>query len=233
MEKVLSELGWEQTYEGKEPPELDPEDEGTQFELLANAEGILGIRISEERVVRDLARLLSEQLAVPLLVFTTAGALFGRRAVEVKCRKFGVEGGEVEELPVMTTHTAEVTDIEHNELRQAPNALRQRIDGANDSMLEAEGSSGFKTKKFFRYKRNHKKIKWSTPRLGRLMAQIEVCESFEFTEDNAQPVVRVILAGGATSMAYLKAEQLEELEQALQGRPEIEHRRRDGPQAEA
>lgn len=225
MAKVLEELGWEQTYEGKEPPEEEPEDEATQFELVANGDGVLGIRVSEVRVVRDLARLVSERLETDLMVFTTAGSLFGRRSVQVSCRKFEVRQGAVEELPVMATHTAEVTDVEHNELRQAPNALRQRINNANDSLLEAEASAGFKVKKVLRYKRNHKKIKWSSPRLGRLMQQIEACEQFEVLHEGDQPIVKVVLAGGAKSMAYLKPDELEELEGVIEGRPEIMHRK--------
>lgn len=223
--KVLEELGWEQTYEGKEPPEVDPEDDATQFELVANTDGVLGVRVSEVKVVRDLARMVSERLETTMMVFTTAGSLFGRRSVQVTCRKFEVRGGEVEELPVMATHTAEVTDVEHNELRQAPNALRQRINTANDSLLDAEASAGFKVKKILRYKRNHKKIKWSSPRLGRLMQQIEGCESFEVTQEGEQPVVKVVLAGGAKSLAYLKPDELDELESAISDRPEILHRR--------
>lgn len=226
LDKALVELGWEQTYEGKGPPEEDPEDEATQFELQATGEGVLGIQVSEARIVRDLARIVSERLNTKFLVFTTSGSLFGRRSVQVTCRKFEVDSGEVEELPVMVTHTAEVTDVEHNELRQAPNALRQRINGANESLLKAEGTDGFKTKKVLRYKRNLKKIKWSSPRLGRLMTQIEASESFEVVYEGEQPIVKVRHAG-ATSMAYLKPEELEELEGAMSGRPDIEHRRKD------
>jgi hypothetical protein len=226
LDRALVELGWEKTYDDKDPPEADPEDEATQFELMATGEGVLGIQVSEARVVRDLARIVSERLETSFLVFTTSGSLFGRRNVQVTCRKFEVTRGDVEELPVMATHTAEVTDVEHNELRQAPNALRQRIQGANDSMLKAEGTDGFKVKRVLRYKRNLKKIKWSSPRLGRLMTQIEASEAFEVLHEGQQPIVKVLHAG-ATSMAYLKPEELEELEAAMSGRPDIEHRRKD------
>lgn len=222
---ALDELGWEQTYAGKAPPEEDPEDEATVFELLANAEGILGIRIAEVTVVRDVARHVHGTVSAPLMVFTTKGTLFGRRSVEVTCRKFEVKEGEVEELPVMVTHTAEVTDLEHNELRQAPNALRARITNANDSLLGAEASADFKLKKVFRYKRAHKKVKFSSPRLGRLMAQVETCEAFEVVHEGDQPIVKVVLSGGAKSLAYLKADELVELEKAIESRPEIARRR--------
>jgi hypothetical protein len=231
MEKVLGDLGWERTYEGKGPPEEPMEDEGTQFDILATAEGVIGIQISEANIVRDLARLVSEQIEVPLLVFTTSGSLYNRRSVEVKCRKFGVENGEVEELPVMATHTAEVTDVEHNELRQAENALRSRINGANDSLLAAEGTAGFKIKKVLRFRRALKKPKFSTPRLSRLMEKVEICESFEVNKDGEQFVVKLVLAERATSMSYLKPEELQELEQAISGRPEILHRRKNGEEA--
>ncbi len=229
LEKALSaaldELGWEQTYAGKAPPEEDPEDEATVFELLANAEGVLGIRIAEVTVVRDVARHVHDSVSAPLMVFTTKGTLFGRRSVEVTCRKFEVKEGEVEELPVMVTHTAEVTDLEHNELRQAPNALRARITNANDSLLGAEASADFKLKKVFRYKRAHKKVKFSSPRLGRLMTQVETCEAFEVVHEGDQPIVKVVLSGGAKSLAYLKPDELVELEKAIETRPEIARRR--------
>ncbi len=223
----LEQLGWERTYEGKAPPEEDPEDEATEFQLLANPEGVLGIRISEVNVVRDLARLVHKTVEVPLMVFTTKGSLFGRRSVEVKCRKFEIKDGELEELPVMVTHTAEVTDVEHNELRQAPNALRSRINNANDSLLNAEGSADFKLKKILRYKRAHKKVKFSSPRLARLMEQVETCEAFEVVHEGDQPIVKLVLSGGAKSLSYLKAEELAELEKAIEARPEIARRRTD------
>jgi len=226
VDKVLSELGFERTYQGKGPPEEDPADEATEFQLLANADGVLGVRASEVRVVRDLARMVSLHAKVPLLVFTTQGSLFGRRTVEVTCRKFEIQGEAVEELPVMATHTAEVTDVEHNELRQAANALKQRIDGANESLLKAEGTSGFEAKKFLRYRRVPKAVKWSSPRLERLMQQLERCESFEVAKEGEQRVVKLALAG-AKSLSYLKPEELSELEQALEDRPEIARRRQD------
>ena len=58
------------------------------------------------------------------------------------------------------------------------------------------------------------------------MEQIESCESFEVTQDGEQPVIKVVLSGGAKSMAYLKPPELEELVAALDGRPEIAHRRK-------
>jgi hypothetical protein len=225
MDKVLLELGYEQTYEGKAPPEETPEDEATQFLLMANAEGDLAIQISEERVVRDLARMVSLKLEVPFLVLTTLGKVFGRRSVEVTCRKFEVTGGEVEEVPTMPTHTAEVTDFEHNELRQAENALRSRLNNANDSLLQAEGTAGFKVKKVLRYKRNIE-VKVSSKRLSRLIEQIESCESFAIGEERGQPAVKVVLLG-ATSIAFLKPDEIDELEKALEGRQELNHRRQD------
>lgn len=225
---ALDALGWEQTYEGKAPPEeVAPEDEAVEFSLLANPEGVLAVRIAEVTVVRDVARHIHSTLKAPLMVFSTKGSLFGRRSVEVKCRKFEVKDGEVEELPVMVTHTAEVTDVEHNELRQAPNALRSRINNANDSLLSAEASADFKLKKVFRYKRAHKKIKFSSPRLGRLMEQLETCEAFEVVHEGDQPIVKLVLSGGAKSLSYLKAEELVELEKAIETRPEIARRRTD------
>ena len=223
--QALDELGWEQTYSGKGPPEEEPEDEATPFELLANGEGVLAVRIGETNVVRDVARHMHTALESTLMVFTTKGTLFGRRSVEVVCRKFEVKDGEVEELPGMVTHTAEVTDLEHNELRQAPNALRARITTANDSLLGAEASADFKLKKVFRYKRAHKKVKFSSPRLGRLMQQVETCEAFEVVHEGDQPIVKVVLSGGAKSLAYLKPDELEELEGAIEDRPEIARRR--------
>jgi hypothetical protein len=225
MDKVLAELGWEQTYEGKAPPEQPPEDEATEFVLMANAEGALAIQVSEERVVRDLARMISSRLEGPFVVLTTLGKVFGRRSVEVTCRKFEVNGGEVEELPTMPTHTAEVTDFEHNELRQAENALRNRVVGANDSLLQAEGTAGFKLKKVLRYKRTIQ-VKVSSKRLGRLIEQIESCETFVIGEERGQPAVKVVLPG-ATSTAFLKPDEIAELEKALEGRPELTHRRQE------
>lgn len=223
--KALDELGWEQTYSGKAPPEEEPEDEATEFALLANGDGVLAVRIAEVNVVRDVARHMNGTLGSPLMIFSTKGSLFGRRSVEVTCRKFEVKDSEVEELPVMVTHTAEVTDLEHNELRQSPNALRARINNANDSLLNAEASADFKLKKIFRYKRAHKKVKFSSPRLGRLMAQVETCEAFEVVHEGEQPIVKVVLSGGAKSLAYLKPDELVELEKAIEARPEIARRR--------
>lgn len=225
VDRVLVDLGWERTYEGKEPPAETPEDEATQFELLENDDGVLAVTIAEERVVRDLARLLSERLAVELEVFTTAGSLFGRRGVDVSCRRFAVRHGELEEIPVMATHTVEVTDVEHNELRQVQNALLARIRGANEALLEAEASRGLKRKKVLRYRWCPEPIKWSSPRLGRLMDQIEACETFAFEQQGVQRVVKVMLPGGAKSMAYLKEREFEELEGVLAKRPELQHRR--------
>lgn len=227
VDKVLGELGFERTYQGKEPPAtVEPDDSSTQFRLLLNPDGVAAVEVSEVKVVRDLARMVSIQAEIPLLVFTTQGSLFGRRSVEVTCRKFEVQGESIEELPVMSTHTAEVTDVEHNELRQAPNALQQRINGANQALLKAEGSSGLESKRVLRYRRVPKKIQWSSPRLERLMQQLERCESFEFAKEKEQPVVRVELAG-AKSLSYLKAGELDEIERALDGRPEIARRRVD------
>lgn len=223
VDKVLGELGYERTYEGKAPLEEAPDDGATQFRMLANPDGVLAIQVSEERVVRDLARMVSERVEIPFMVLTTLGTVFGRRSVEVTCRKFEVRDGEVEELPTMPTHTAEVTDFEHNELRQAENALRSRLDGANDSLLEAEGTAGFKLKKVFRYKRTIR-VKVSSKRLGRLIEQIEGCETFEIGEEMGQPAVKVLLAG-AKSIAFLKPDEIAELEKALEGRPELVHRR--------
>jgi hypothetical protein len=225
VDKVLIELGYEQTYEGKAPPEEVPEDEATELLLMANDDGGLAIRVSEERVVRDLARMVSQKLEIPFLVLTTLGKVFGRRSVEVICRKFEVDKDAVEELPTMPTHTAEVTDFEHNELRQAANALRTRVEGANDSLLQAEGTAGFKVKKVLRYKRNIK-VKVSSKRLVALIEQIESCETFVIGEERGQPAVKVTLPG-ATSTAFLKPDEIAELEKALEGRPELTHRRQD------
>jgi hypothetical protein len=228
MEKALTELGWERTYEGKEPPPpVDPPDTATQFQLLSNEDGAAAIQVNEERVVRDLARIVSERIDVPVLVLMTTGSLFGRRSVEVVCRKLEYKAGELNELPVMAAHTRDVTDVEHNELRQADNALRSRIDNANESLLRAEGTAGFKAKKVLRYKRVVKEVKFSSPRLARLMEQIEACESFSVEEDKQtkQPVVKLVLSGGAKSMSFLKPDEIAELEKALATRPELVRRR--------
>jgi hypothetical protein len=225
LDKVLVELGWERTYEGKEPPSPDPADGATPFTIMANDDGMLAIQVGEEPVVRDLARLVSDRIDVPMLVLITTGALFGRRSVEVVCRKFEVVGGQVNELPVMATHTVDVTDVEHNELRQAENALRTRINHANSSLLEVEGTKGFKPKKVFRYKRAIKEAKFGSPRLARLWTQLETAESFSIGQENGQSVVKLLLAGGAKGMSFLKAEEIAELEKALQTRPELQRRR--------
>lgn len=225
MEKALTELGWERTFEGKEAPSPDPGDGAVQFLLMANEDGAGAIRVEDERVVRDLARLVSERVDVSLLVLMTSGSLFGRRSVEVVCRKYEFKSGDVTELPVMAAHTRDVTDVEHNELRQADNALRSRIDNANDSLLRAEGTAGFKPKKVFRWKRNVQPVKFSNPRLGRLMEQIEACISYQFAEDGAQAVIKLVLQGGAKSMSYVKREERAELEKALATRPELVRRR--------
>ena len=221
-----SSSGWERTYEGKDPPPpVDPPDTSTQFVLMANEEGALAIQVNEERVVRDLARIVSERVDVPLLVLMTSGSLFGRRSVEVVCRKYEFKNGESNELTVMAAHTRDVTDVEHNELRQADSALRTRIDGANESLLRAEGTAGFKAKKVLRYKRVVVPVKFSSPRLARLMEKIEECETFQVVKEGEQEVVKLVLPGGAKSMSYLKRDELAELEKGLQTRPELSRRR--------
>jgi hypothetical protein len=82
-----------------------------------------------------------------------------------------------------------------------------------------------------RYKRAHKKVKFSSARLSRLMEKVEICESFEVNKDGDQYIVKLVLAERASSMSYLKPEELEELESAIEGRPEIEHRRRGDDEA--
>jgi hypothetical protein len=57
------------------------------------------------------------------------------------------------------------------------------------------------------------------------MDQIETCESFEVVSEGQQAAVRLVLAGGARGMSFLKAEEAEELEKALRERPELDHRR--------
>jgi hypothetical protein len=228
MEKALDELGYKQLYAGKDPPPEEPEG-GIRVELLAGDEGVVAIRIDEDRAVRDVARHVSLDLKSELVVLMTTGALYGRRQVSVRCRKFEVSAaGDEVECAVNEHHTAEVTDIEHNELRALDNAMRSRIHGANDSLLAAEGTGGLKTKKVFRYRREVKKPKFTNARLGRLLEQIETCEWFEVGNEGAQIVVKLHLPGGARGMSYLKAEELVELEAALADRPELLHRRRDG-----
>lgn len=226
MDKALADLGWERTYEGKEAPPADQAADGSaQFVLMSNEDGAAAIQLNEELVVRDLARIVSEKIDVPLLVLVTTGSLFGRRSVEVVCRKFEFRAGEATELTVMAAHTRDVSDVEQNELRQADNALRNRINGANDSLLRAEGTAGFKAKKFTRFKRNLKEVKFSNPRLGRLMVQLEACESWSVADEGGQKAVKLVLSGGAKSMSYVKPEELAELEKALANRPELVRRR--------
>ncbi|MFO0634207.1 MAG: hypothetical protein U0168_15275 [Nannocystaceae bacterium] len=225
MEKALADLGWERTFEGKEALTPDPGDGAIGFVLLANEDGAAGIQVDDEKVVRDLARIVSERVDVALLLLLTTGSLFGRRSVEVVCRKFEFRSGSSSELAVMAAHTRDVSDVEHNELRQADNALRSRINNANESLLRAEGTAGFKPKKFFRYKRNLQPVKFSSPRLARLMEQIEACESYEIDGKGPQPIVKLVLAGGAKSMSYLKTDEVAELEKALASRPELVRRK--------
>lgn len=225
MEKALADLGWERTYEGKDAAPADVADGASSFVLMSNEEGAAAIQLNDELVVRDLARIVSEKIDVALLVLVTTGSLFGRRSVEVVCRKFEFRSGTATELPVMAAHTRDVTDVEQNELRQADNALRNRINGANDSLLRAEGTAGFKAKKFTRFKRNLKEVKFSSPRLARLMDQLEACESWSVADEGAQKIVKLVLAGGAKSMSYVKPEELAELEKALSSRPELVRRR--------
>ncbi len=225
LDKALSSLGYEVDYKGKAPPEEESEEPRLPVDLLDNGDGILAIRVGEDQVVRDLARLVSEDVQVPLLVLLTAANLFHRRSVQVKCRKWSVTGGQLEELPVMGHHDADVNDIEHNELRQVDNAMRSRLADVVDSFTRAEGTQGFAVKKVFRYKREVKNVKWSSPRLGRLMATLERCESFEHVVEGEQHIIKLVLSGGAKSLSYVKAEEVVELEKALEGRPELVRRR--------
>ena len=224
MDTALAELGFKQVYAGKDPPEEEPE-ESTAVELLANAEGVMAIRIGETKAVRDVARLVSEDTGNKLHVLITAGALYHRRSVQVTCRVFAVDGGQSEELEIIGHHAAEVTDIEHNELRALDNAMRARINSANDSLLAAEGSKDLKVKKIFRYRRERKKPKFSNPRLARLLTQLETCETFEVTREMDQPCVKMVLPGNTVGRSFLKDDELAELEEALQTRPELSHRR--------
>jgi hypothetical protein len=66
----------------------------------------------------------------------------------------------------------------------------------------------------------------SSKRLGRLIEQIESCETFVIGEERGQPAVKVVLPG-ATSTAFLKPDEIAELEKALEGRPELTHRRQE------
>lgn len=227
LEKVFSSLGYQQVYKGKDPPEQEPEENLTPVDLLENGDGVLGVRVGDEQIVRDLARLLNEEVAVPLRVLLTAASLFHRRTVHVECRKFDVDGGKLDEQPVMAHHDADVGDLEHNELRQLENAMRSRLNDVVQSFTTAEGTQGFKVKKVLRYKREVKKAKFSNPRMARLMTQLERCEMFSVVVEGEQHVVKLVLAGGAKSMSYVKPEDVDELEKALAERPELQ-RRRDG-----
>ena len=224
MNTALESLGFKQLYAGKDPPEEEPE-EATNVEILANPDGMVAIRIAEAKAVRDVARMVSEETKVALHVLITAGALYHRRSVQVTCRVFAVDGENIEEQEVVGHHAAEVTDIEHNELRALDNAMRSRINTANDSLLAAEGSKDFKVKRIFRYKRERKKPKFSNARLARLLGQLENCESFEVTREMDQPCVKMVLPGSTVGRSFLKDDELEELEKALQTRPELAHRR--------
>ena len=226
MDKALSHLSFTQTYSGKAPPEEeDPEENLTAVELLDNGEGVLAVRVHHDQLARDLARLVSEDLGISVLVLQTIASLFHRRRVQVKCRKWSVQGSELEELDVMGHHDADISDLEHNELRQQQNAMLSRLNDVVDSFTRAEGSQGFKIKKVFRYKREVKQPKFSSKRLARLMTSIERCEAFEVVVEGEQHIVRLELAG-ATSMSYVKAEEVAELEKALESRPELLRRRK-------
>ena len=226
LDKAFASLGFQQVYKGKDPPEQEPEENLTAVDLLENGDGVLGVRVGDEQVVRDLARLLNEDVAVPLRVLLTAASLFHRRTVRVECRKFDVTSGQLDEQPVMGHHDADVGDLEHNELRQLDNAMRSRLNDVVQSFTSAEGTPGFKVKKVCRYKREVKKAKFSNPRMARMMTQLERCESFEVTTEGGQPVVKLVLAGGAKSMSYVKPEDVSELEAALEERPELLRRRK-------
>ncbi len=227
MNKAFEVLGYTQSYAGKAPPEEEnPEENLTPVELLDNGDGVLAIRVGEDQVVRDLARLVAEDVKVPLLVLLTAASLFHRRSVQVKCRKFSVENAELVEQEVVGHHDADISDIEHNELRQLDNAMRSRLNDVYESLTRAEGSQGFKVKKVFRYKREIKKPKFSSARLSRLMTTLERCESFEVVKEGEQFIVKLVLAGGAKSMSYVKESEVEELEKALSSRAELQRRRK-------
>lgn len=244
MEKALAHLGYTQLYKGKTEPEVEPGEENEDekdkkkkerkpdapfpVELLDNGDGVLAIRVGEEQVVRDLARLVSEDLKVTFRALVTLASLFHRRTVQVKCRKFDVDGSSLEELPVMGHHDADIGDLEHNELRQLHNAMQSRLNDVVDSFTRAEGTQGFKVKKVFRYKREVAKPKFNNPRMARLMTQLERCESFEVVVEGEQHIVKLVLAGGAKSLSYVKPEDVAELEQALEGRPELLRRRNGG-----
>lgn len=225
LEKIFSSLGYQQTYKGKDPPEPEPEENLTAVDLLENGDGVLGVRVGEDQVVRDLARLLNEEVKVPLRVLLTSVSLFHRRTVNVECRKFDVDEGKLDEQPVMAHHDADIGDLEHNELRQLENAVRSRLNDVVQSFTTAEGTQGFKVKKVLRYKREVKKPKFTNPRMARLMTQLERCESFEVVVEGSQHIVKLVLAGGAKSLSYVKPEDVDELEKALVDRPELQRRR--------
>lgn len=230
MNAALEELSCTQVWKGTKPPtdeEVDPEEELLSVDLLDNGDGVLAIRLDHhnEQFVRDLARLVSQSLKMPVLVMVTIASLFHRRRVQVKCRKFAVDGPNTEEQTVMGHHDADISDLEHNELRQQQNAMRSRLNDVVDSFTRAEGTAGFKVKKIFRYKRELKKAKFSSPRLGRLMTSLERCEAFEVVVEGEQHIVRVELAG-ATSLSYVKPEEVAELEKALESRPQLQRRRK-------
>lgn len=226
LDKAFSSLGYQSIYKGKEPPEQEPEENLTPVDLLENGDGVLGVRVGDQQVpVRDLARLLNEDMAVPLRVLLAEVSLYQRRTVRVECRKFGVDAGKLDEQPVMGHHDADVGDLEHNELRQLENAMRSRLNDVVQSFTSAEGTPGFKIKKVCRYKREVKKAKFTNPRMARLMTQLERCESFSVAKEGEQQVVKLVLAGGATSMSYVKPEDVSELEAALGERPELLRRR--------
>lgn len=225
LDKAFASLGYQSIYKGKEPPEQEPEENLTSVDLLENGDGVLGVKVGDDQVVRDLARLLNDDVEVPLRVLLTGVSLYQRRTVRVECRKFGVDAGKLDEQPVMGHHDADVGDLEHNELRQLENAMRSRLADVVQSFTSAEGTAGFKVKKVFRYKREVKKAKFTNPRMARLMTQLERCESFRVTTEAGQPVVKLVLAGGATSMSYVKPEDVSELEAALEERPELLRRR--------
>ena len=94
MTKAFEHLSYTQTYAGKTEPEPVPVEKGddkdkepevlTAVELLENGDGVLAIRTDGEKVVRDLARLVSEDTKVPMLVLVTVASLFHRRRVQVK-----------------------------------------------------------------------------------------------------------------------------------------------------
>jgi hypothetical protein len=226
LDKAFASLGYQQVYKGKDPPEQEPEENLTPVDLLENGDGVLGVRVGDQQVpVRDLARLVNEDVAVPLRVLLAEISLYQRRTVRVECRKFGVEAGSLDEQPVMGHHDADIGDLEHNELRQLENAMRSRLADVVQSFTSAEGTPGYKVKKVCRYKREVKKAKFTNPRTARLWLQIERCESFAIAKEGEQQVVKLAFAGGATSMSYVKPDDVAELEAALAERPELLRRR--------